>query len=116
MAIFISGLLFGLIHFNPVQSVFGFLAGMLLAWLYWRTRSVVPCIVVHVLNNALSVGCTLAYPDVDTVADLMGYPAYGICLGVGAVALGVGLWQLLRRPKAPDYDRPYVEPFNTGKP
>lgn len=116
MAIVISGLLFGLIHFNPVQSVFGFLAGMLLAWLYWRTRSVVPCIVVHVLNNALSVGCTLAYPDVDTVADLMGYPAYGICLGVGAVALGVGLWQLLRRPKAPDYDRPYVEPFNTGKP
>ena len=50
------------------------------------------------------------------VADLMGYPAYGICLGVGAVALGVGLWQLLRRPKAPDYDRPYVEPFNAGKP
>ena len=90
MAIFISGLLFGLIHFNPVQSVFGFLAGMLLAWLYWRTRSVVPCIVVHVLNNALSVGCTLAYPDVDTVADLMGYPAYGICLGVGGRGVGRG--------------------------
>ena len=116
VAIVVSGLVFGLIHMNPAQVVFASFAGILLGWLYWRTRSLIPCMVVHVLNNALSVGCTLAYPDVDTVADLMGYPAYGICLGVGAVALGVGLWQLLRRPKAPDYDRPYVEPLNAGKP
>lgn len=116
MAIFISGLLFGLIHFNPVQSVFGFLAGMLLAWLYWRTRSVVPGIVVHVLNNSLSVWLMRTYPDVDTLAELIGYPAYGICLGVAAVVFVVALWRLKRYPKAPDYDRPYVEPLNTGKP
>ena len=113
MAIVISGLLFGLIHFNPVQSVFGFLAGMLLAWLYWRTRSVVPCIVVHVLNNSLSVWTLLVYPDVDSLDEIWGPHAEAICLAVAAVAFAAGMWQLLRRPKAPDYDRPYVEPVNT---
>lgn len=115
MAIFISGLLFGLIHFNPVQTVFGFLAGMLLAWLYWRTRSVIPCVVVHVLNNSLSVYAMLAYPDVESLDEIFGPSAESICLAVAAVAFALGLWRLSRYPKAPDYDRTYVEPLNTDE-
>lgn len=116
MAIFISGLLFGLIHFNPVQSVFGFLMGMLLAWLYWRTRSVIPCIVVHVLNNSLSVWAMLMYPDVDSLDEIWGPHAEAICLVVAAVAFVVGWWRLKRYPKAPDYDTPSAELINPEKP
>lgn len=104
-AIVISGLLFGLVHFNPAQSVVGFLMGMLLAWLYYRTRSVVPGIVVHVLNNSLSVGFSLNYPDVDHFAELTGQTAYAVCLAVAAALFVLALWRLSRRPKAPDYEK-----------
>ena len=47
----ISALIFGVIHLNPVQIVFGALYGLLLGWLTWRTGSLLPSIVVHVANN-----------------------------------------------------------------
>lgn len=102
-AILISGLLFGLIHFNPAQSVAGLLMGILLAWLYYRTRSVVPGIVVHVLNNSLSVWFTLNWPDVDHFAELTGQPAYTALLAGAAVLLVLALWQLTRHPRIADY-------------
>ena len=52
VCIVVSALIFGLIHLNPVQIVFGSLYGLLLGWLFWRTRSLLPSIVVHVVNNA----------------------------------------------------------------
>lgn len=48
-----SALLFGLIHFNPAQSLSAGLAGVLLGWLYYRTRSLGLCIGLHALNNGL---------------------------------------------------------------
>ena len=51
VCIVVSALIFGLIHLNPVQIVFGSLYGLLLGWLFWRTRSLLPSIVVHVANN-----------------------------------------------------------------
>ena len=51
VCIVVSALIFGLIHLNPVQMVFGSLYGLLLGWLFWRTRSLLPGIVVHVANN-----------------------------------------------------------------
>lgn len=51
VAIVISALIFGVIHLNPVQMVFGALYGLLLGWLAWRTGSLLPSIVVHVANN-----------------------------------------------------------------
>lgn len=52
VCIVVSALIFGLIHLNPVQMVFGSLYGLLLGWLFWRTKSLLPSIVVHVANNA----------------------------------------------------------------
>lgn len=49
-----SALLFGLFHFNPAQSVFAFLIGILLGWLYYRTQSLGVCMAVHALNNSLT--------------------------------------------------------------
>ncbi|MBO7608956.1 MAG: CPBP family intramembrane metalloprotease [Muribaculaceae bacterium] len=52
IAIVIQALIFGLIHMNPVQIVFGTLYGVMLGWLAWRTSSLLPGIVVHVANNS----------------------------------------------------------------
>ena len=100
VAIVVSGLVFGLIHMNPAQVVFASFAGILLGWLYWRTRSLIPCMVVHVLNNSFSVWLTLRYPEADSLQQVMGGGSYTVCLAVAAVAFGVALWALLRRPAA----------------
>jgi hypothetical protein len=51
LAIFLSALLFGIMHFNPAQSFFAFFLGLAFGWLYYRTGSVVPGMVAHAINN-----------------------------------------------------------------
>ena len=51
-AILVSALIFGIIHGNPAQIPFAFLIGLLFGWLYYRTGSLVPGIVGHIINNS----------------------------------------------------------------
>ena len=53
-AILLSALLFGMAHGNIVQFVNGTVVGLLLGWLYWRTRSIAPGVVFHLVNNAIA--------------------------------------------------------------
>ena len=53
-AIIISSLIFGVVHMNPAQIPFAFLLGMIFGWLYYRTGSLLPGIVGHVLNNSVA--------------------------------------------------------------
>ena len=50
-AVLVSSLLFGLAHLNPWQFVTGFVLGCFLGWVYFRTGSVVACIVIHMSAN-----------------------------------------------------------------
>ena len=61
-AILISALLFGVFHINPAQILPAFLIGILLAWTYYKTGSLIPCILMHVLNNSLSLSLSIKYP------------------------------------------------------
>lgn len=54
-AIFVSALLFGLIHMNPAQVFFATMMGLLLGILYWKTGNLLLPILLHMLNN--SVAC-----------------------------------------------------------
>ena len=54
MAIAISALIFGIVHFNLPQGIHAFLIGLLLGWMYYRTRSIIPGIVFHWINNTVS--------------------------------------------------------------
>jgi len=55
-AIVLSGVLFALLHVDPVGFVPIAVLGMLLAYLYERTGSLVPSIAVHVVHNSVMVG------------------------------------------------------------
>ena len=96
VAIVLSGLLFGIYHMNPVQIVAASFSGFFLGWLYYRTRSLVPCIVVHILNNSLSVWGSLQFPDAELTVDIMGTTAYAICVGVSIPLFLLAVWQLQR--------------------
>ena len=52
-AIIMSALFFGIIHINLSQIPHSFLMGLLLGWIYVRTRSLIPCILAHMANNTV---------------------------------------------------------------
>lgn len=61
--IIISALLFSLIHMNPAQMPHAFIIGILLGWMYYRTRSIVPGVAFHWANNTIAVVLARLYPD-----------------------------------------------------
>jgi len=54
-AVLISAVVFGISHGVLQQSISATVMGMLLGWVSWRTNSVVPTMLIHVINNGLSV-------------------------------------------------------------
>jgi len=54
VAIAISALVFGLVHLNIPQGIHAFLIGLLLGWMYYRTRSILPGILFHWVNNSVA--------------------------------------------------------------
>ncbi len=53
--IIITAIVFGAIHMNPQQAVYATLLGIIFGWIYYRTRSLLPVIAGHVLNNSVAV-------------------------------------------------------------
>lgn len=88
-AILISALLFGVFHINPAQILPAFLIGILFAWTYYKTGSLIPCILMHVLNNSLAVYLSIQYPEAKNMDDLISGTPYLIVLS-GAVLLLIG--------------------------
>ena len=69
----LSALLFALAHLNPAQLLHPFAIGLLLGWMYERTRSVLPGIVYHWANNTAAYLLYHAYPSTDiTLTDIFG--------------------------------------------
>jgi CAAX protease family protein len=53
-AILVSSLLFAVAHADPGSFPVLFVIGLALAFLRWRTRSLWPCILLHMLNNGIA--------------------------------------------------------------
>jgi membrane protease YdiL (CAAX protease family) len=99
IAITVSALIFALVHWNPEQSVYALLMGSFLAWIYYRTQSIMPGLVLHVVNNGMSwltiyTGEDKAYYTFEA----LGLNAVGAVLFVvGSTALlAYAIWQLYR--------------------
>lgn len=60
-ALFISALLFALLHFNMVQTLSAFVCGIILGLLYLKTNSIPCCIIAHCGYNLLSY-IAMMYP------------------------------------------------------
>lgn len=55
IAIAYSALYFGVAHLNIYQFCLAFLLGLLLGWLFERSRSLIPCIALHMAVNGMVV-------------------------------------------------------------
>ena len=50
-SILVSSILFGIVHLNPWQFVTALAIGSLSGWVYYKTRNLMLCIVIHFVNN-----------------------------------------------------------------
>jgi membrane protease YdiL (CAAX protease family) len=71
LAIVLSSLLWSVLHFSPSLIISAFLSGLLLGWVYYRTRNVLACFLMHMLNNTASCIGEWLIPDDTTSLDIL---------------------------------------------
>ena len=74
-AILMSSLLFGFMHGNFVQIPFAFIVGLACGFIVVKTNSIIPAMVLHLLNNGISV-------IIDIVANYVGDNLYSVISSV----------------------------------
>ena len=100
-----SSIFFGVAHLNPWQFIPAFAIGSIIGWLYWKSNSLIPGIVMHFVNNLLGFSMFVYTGNsMTTVQRMMGndkmyYCFYGICLTVC-----LGLLMLMRKRLSPDFN------------
>lgn len=94
-AIWGSALLFGVFHLNIYQFVAALCGGLVLGWLYERSRSLIPCIALHAAyNTGAVVLCHVMGESSETVLTSLPVFVWVSALGGAAVAI-LGLRRLL---------------------
>jgi membrane protease YdiL (CAAX protease family) len=63
-AILVTSLFFAVIHFNPFWIIQIYLLGIILGFLSWKTKSIIPSIILHSLNNSIALVST-TFPKLD---------------------------------------------------
>lgn len=86
LAILITAIVFALFHMSLVKiiSTFGF--GIIIGWLYWRTGSIIPGIVIHIVNNSLCI--VFAFKDLSIDSLAIWWVILVVCLS----SLAYGIW------------------------
>ena len=92
-AMFLSSLLFGLVHLNWYQVIPAFFLGFVLAYLYLRTEDLRLCWSAHIANNALAV-LAFHYAPLAHLGEQ--WPVWQQ-VGVGALMVAMGGFGLLMK-------------------
>ncbi len=96
-AIAYSALFFGAAHLNIYQFFLAFGLGLILGWLFERSRSLIPCIALHGAVNMSVI--LLASPTGPSDASVLSQvPVSGWVVAIGAGALGVMVLHKVLRP------------------
>lgn len=85
VGILIASLLFAAFHVDPVHVIAVFPLGLFLGWVAWRSGSLVPAMLGHFVNNAISVAAVVLAPENQT--DVLSLPTVAISL----LILGSGI-------------------------
>jgi membrane protease YdiL (CAAX protease family) len=98
-----SALLFGIFHFNPAQSLNAFFMGLLLGWIYYRSRSLWLCIGLHGFYNALAFGANQLprLADAKHFSAFMHSPTYALLWLAAVLVLAASVLALARSQAAP---------------
>jgi len=89
-AIILSGLMFGFSHFLPQQIIGAIIIGILIGYVYYATRSLLLCIMVHIFHNGLVVYIDFIKFEFSLVSFIWGF-----------LLFLVTFWLYLRRIRLP---------------
>ena len=84
-AVVVSALIFGIFHGNLVQIPFAFCVGLALGYVMVRTNNLMLCVIIHALNNGISVLFELVEPYIPEQT----YEILNVVLFYGLMLLGV---------------------------
>ena len=93
---------FGVVHIIPQQVVNAFLIGLVLGYIYYRTRSLIPVMVIHCVNNAIAYfGWVIGGEKLVSTRQQLGddttyYIVYALACVVFVVAFGCMVWSIRR--------------------
>ena len=94
-----SALLFALIHLNPWQFSGAFVLGVIFAWWFVQTRSLVPCLFGHAVFNAIPlITGPLLHLEIRGYSSPSETPSWQPVWFdlTGCLLLGVGVWLWVR--------------------
>lgn len=97
--VLMSALLFSLMHANPMQTVHQFCLGVVLAIIALISGSIIPCMIVHFLNNFITLTVSAYLPEIDRlIADLgaWNYLTGSVSFIVGGICLVLLLYAYYR--------------------
>lgn len=63
VAIVLSAIVFALVHGFSVKLFGTMVFGIITGWLFWRTRSLIPGMIIHIVNNSTAVILEKFIPD-----------------------------------------------------
>lgn len=96
-AILWSALIFSIMHLNIWQGVTALIVGFISGWIFWKTKSIIPSILLHFFNNAFAfILLYTANDPSETIDDTMG-GSYITILIVSLVIFGGGLFFIYKK-------------------
>lgn len=85
----VQAFFFGFMHLNLVQGTYAFVAGLVLGYLAYRFKSILPGILVHMLNNGISVFGEDTI--IQTLPDGAGFMLVIVLVSLAVLAAGIVL-------------------------
>lgn len=110
--VFIVGFCFSLFHASPEQTVYQFVAGCAFAFIAIRSRSILPSIMMHFINNALIVILAACGCYDDAGALIISYGGNIALIVTSALSLvGALIWLILDRTPLKKCEKGGVKAF-----
>lgn len=97
-AITLTSVLFSLFHFSLLQVIVSFLLSSFIGFVYWQTRSVFLCILLHIINNGIAYLIILTVGEISSFESMISNTPVYLALYLAAAALlSTSLLQIYKR-------------------
>ncbi|WP_305768956.1 CPBP family intramembrane glutamic endopeptidase [Candidatus Epulonipiscium viviparus] len=93
IAMILSSVAFGAVHGSPIQIIYATLIGLVLVWVFEKFKSIVPSIIVHMVNNAVGLIVAWAAPLLE--GNMLAVMIY--IISMSAVTIMAGIWLLKKK-------------------
>ncbi len=96
-AILISAIFFGIIHMNPWQAIPAFFGGLFIGWIFYKTQSIIPGMIIHATNNTTAVLFLFVPRNQQGFSCLLGAPNYVILCLLSVIVFVGGCYIIHKR-------------------